>query len=202
MRSDTVRLTTDERYSAVAIYLHWAIAAFILFNLSTGLVMEELPRGDLKHVVVSLHATSGLTVLVLSLMRIGWRLGHKPPALDQSLTRIEQFVAKAVHGLFYFLMIAMPLVGWAISSASTRKVAGASLFLLTPLPKLWFVSGLALPDKVVAHDQAVLLHQIGAWILMGLLVAHVAGALKHQFVDRHAQFARMWFARSAPEVEA
>ena len=192
-----MRLSTDQRYSDVAIFLHWAIAICILSNLGIGAVMEELPKGDLKHIVVSVHASIGLTVLVLTLARIAWRLTHRPPPLDGSLTRLESFAANAVHASFYFLMIAMPLVGWAISSASTRKVAGASLFLLTPLPKLWFVNNLPLQEKVAAHDQAVDLHWLGAWILVALLVAHVAGALKHQFIDRHPQFARMWISRNA-----
>ncbi|WP_137787759.1 cytochrome b [Sphingomonas sp. 3P27F8] len=196
-----MRLTTDQRYSTVAVLLHWAIALCILSNLAIGWVMEELPKGELKHVVVSVHATIGLTVLTLTLVRIGWRLTHRPPPLDDTLTRLERGLATAVHGGLYFMMIAMPLVGWAISSASTRKVAGASLFLLTPLPKLWFVSALPLPDKIVAHDRAVDLHWLGAWIFVVLLVAHFAGALKHQFVDRHSQFARMWFARDKPEAE-
>jgi len=119
-----VGLTSDQRYTGIAIALHWAIAAFILFNLLSGWVMEGLPKGDLKHVVVSLHASSGLTVLVLSIARIAWRLGHRPPALDSSLTRLERLAASTVHGLLYGMMFAMPLVGWAISSASTRKVAG------------------------------------------------------------------------------
>jgi cytochrome b561 len=191
-----MRLTTDQRYSNVAIFLHWAIALCILFNLVTGFFMEGLPKGDLKHIVVSLHASSGLSVLVLTLVRIGWRLTHRPPAMDASLSQPERIVANVVHGLFYFLMVAMPMVGWAISSASTRKVAGAALFLLTPLPKLWFMDNLPLAEKVAAHDQAVSLHSAGAWIMLGLLVAHVAGALKHQFLDRQPQFARMWFSRS------
>jgi cytochrome b561 len=179
-----MRLTSDQRYSNVAVFLHWAIAACILFNLASGWIMEGLPKGELKHIVVSLHASSGLSVLVLTLVRIGWRLTHRPPALDTSLTRGERLAASGVHGLLYFLMIAMPMVGWAISSASTRKVAGAALFLLVPLPKLWFMNNLPLAEKVTAHDQAVTLHWAGAWVLTALLVAHVAGALKHQFLDR------------------
>jgi cytochrome b561 len=195
-----VGLTSDQRYTGIAIALHWAIAAFILFNLLSGWVMEGLPKGDLKHVVVSLHASSGLTVLVLSIARIAWRLGHRPPALDSSLTRLERLAASTVHGLLYGMMFAMPLVGWAISSASTRKVAGASLFLVTPLPKLWFLGSLPMAQKVAAHDQAVSLHQIGAWLLLGLLVAHVAGALKHQFIDRQPQFARMGLSIFNPKA--
>lgn len=191
-----MRLTTDQRYSNVAVFLHWAIAACILFNLVTGHVMEGLPKGELKHIWVSIHATTGLSVLALSIVRVAWRLSHRPPSLDASLTRLERLAAEWVHGFLYFLMIAMPLTGWAISSASTRKVAGASLFLVMPLPKLWFLDSMPMAEKIAAHDQAVNLHAIGGWLMIALLVGHVLGALKHQFLDRRPQFARMWFGRN------
>lgn len=195
-----MKLTTDQRYSNVAVFLHWAIAACILFNLVTGHVMEGLPKGELKHIWVSIHATTGLSVLVLSMLRVAWRLSHRPPALDASLSRPERLAAELVHAVLYFMMIAMPLTGWAISSASTRNVAGASLFLLQPLPKLWFLTTLPMADKITVHDQAVLLHAIGGWLMIALLVGHVAGALKHQFLDRKPQFARMWFGGSRPKA--
>lgn len=186
-------LTTDRRYNAVAIALHWTIAACILFNLVTGFFMESL-KGEAKHVWVSLHSSAGLTVLVLSFARLAWRLGHKPPPLDEGLSRIERLLAEGVHALLYVLMIAVPLAGWSISSASTRPGAGAELWFVMHVPKIWLLKGLPLAQKIAAHDQAVTAHQIGAWLLIALLAAHVAGALKHQFVDRQPQFARMWFA--------
>lgn len=188
-------LTTDPRYTRVAVALHWTIAACILFNLVTGFFMEGL-KGEMKHIVVSLHASSGLTVLALSLVRVVWRLTHRPPPLDAHLSKPERVLAESVHGLLYILMIGVPLAGWAISSASTRKGAGAALYLLMPLPKIGYVEGMPLVQKVAVHDQAVSAHQAGAWILLALLAVHVAGALKHQFIDRQPQFARMWFSRS------
>jgi cytochrome b561 len=196
-----VGLTSDQRYSNVAVALHWAIAACILFNLVTGQFMESL-KGGAKHIVVSAHVSSGLTVLALTLVRIAWRLAHRPPPLDEGLTRLERGLAATVHGLLYALMIMVPLAGWAISSASTRKGGGASLYFLTSTPKLWFLNALPTPEKVAAHDQAVWAHQVGAWILIGLLVAHVAGALKHQLLDRQPQLARMWFHRGRARLEA
>lgn len=191
-------LTSDQRYNKLAVTLHWGIAACILFNLVCGLFMERL-KGAEKHLWLSLHSSAGITVLVLSIARIIWRLGHRPPPFDSTLSRIERLAAEAVHGLLYILMIAVPLAGWSISSASTRPGAGAELFFLIYVPKIWFLKALPLSEKVAVHDQAVLAHQIGAWLMFGLLVAHVAGALKHQFVDRRPQFARMWFNSSNTE---
>ena len=186
-----MRLRADERYSTAAVALHWAIALFILFNLVTGTFMEGLHQPT-KHVVVSLHNSSGLTILLLSLSRIALRLSYKPPALDETLSRLERRAAKAVHAALYVLMIAMPLAGWAITSSSTRKTV-SELYLLTPLPKIGFLVGLPNAQKDALHDQFVLAHQTGAWILLALLLAHVGGALKHQFLDRRPQLARMWF---------
>ena len=184
--------TADSRYTAAAVTLHWAIALFILFNLITGSFMEGL-RQPAKHVVVSLHNSSGLTILLLSLARIAVRLTHSPPALDETMSPLESRAAKAVHALLYVLMIAMPMAGWAITSSSTRKTV-SELYLLTPLPKIGFLVGLPNPQKDALHDQFVLAHQTGAWILLVLLLAHVGGALKHQFLDRRPQLARMWFS--------
>jgi cytochrome b561 len=192
-------LTTDQRYTNVAIVLHWAIAACILFNLTTGQYMETL-KGEPKHLWVSLHSSAGLTVFILSFARIAWRLTHRPPPLDAGLTGLERFAAEAVHALLYVLMIVVPLAGWSISSASTRPGLGAEFWFIAYVPKIWLLKGLPLAEKIAAHDQAVVLHMIGAWTMCALLVGHVAGALKHQFVDRHPQFARMWFGRSAPKV--
>jgi cytochrome b561 len=192
-------LTAEGRYSTAAIILHWAIAAFILFNLVTGSFMESL-KGEAKHVVVSLHSSTGLTILLLSLARVGLRLVHKPPPLDETLSRLEALGAKAVHVLLYVLMIAMPLIGWSISSASTRKGSGSVFYFLMPTPKIGFLAALPDPQKIAAHDRFVLAHTAGGWILLVLLIAHVAGALKHQFVDHSPQFARMWFA--APKAKA
>jgi cytochrome b561 len=195
-------LTANQRYGDVAIFLHWTIAACILFNMVSGHYMETLPKGELKHIWVSLHATSGLSVLVLSVVRIAWRISHKPPQLDQTLSTLVRLAAEWVHRFLYFMMLAMPLTGWAISSSSTRKVLGAYLFLIRPIPKIWFLVDLPLAEKISAHDQAVVLHAIGGWLLAALLVGHVAGALKHQFLDRQPQFARMWFGRKATSVKA
>ena len=185
-------LVADRRYSAAAVVLHWAIAAFILFNLITGSFMEGL-RQPTKHVVVSLHNSSGLTILLLSLVRIALRLSYRPPPLEGALSPLERVAAKAVHAVLYVMMIAMPLAGWAITSSSTRKTV-SELYLLTPLPKIGFLVGLPNAQKDALHDQFVLAHQTGAWILLALLVAHVGGALKHQFLDRRPQLARMWFS--------
>jgi cytochrome b561 len=179
------------RYTAVAVALHWAIAFFILFNLITGSFMESLER-PMKAVVVPLHASSGLTVLGLSVSRLIWRLTHTPPPFDAALSRAERRAAHTVHCLLYFLMLAMPLTGLSIQSASARLARNYYFFVL-PVPKIGPIADTPPDVKQTLHKKFVQLHESGAWIMVVLLAAHVAGALKHQFIDRRPQFVRMSF---------
>ena len=110
------------RYGAVAISLHWTIAAAILAQLAAGLWMVRAIRSAdsqaLAYHAYQWHKSLGLTVLVLSLLRLCWRLANPPPPLPASMTTIERTAAKTMHGLFYLLTVGMPLVGWAMVSAS------------------------------------------------------------------------------------
>lgn len=180
-----------QRYTTVAIALHWAIAALIIFNLAFGFFMEGF-KPPLKGIVVPLHISSGITVLALTVVRIVWRLTHKPPPFSSDLTAWERTAAHAVHGFLYFMMVAMPLTGWSIISAHPpRPGAGPVIWGLFRVPPISAVANIDPSIQVKAHDNFVELHSIGGWIMLALLGLHVAAALKHQFYDRHAEFARM-----------
>jgi cytochrome b561 len=184
------------RYTPVAIVLHWTIAAFILFNLSLGFFMEGFAR-PLKEIVVPLHISSGMTILALTLLRILWRLSHRPPPLHAGLLPWERAAAHGVHALLYVLMLAMTLTGWSIISAhAPNPHGGPKYFGLFHLPPIGPLSQLEATAQKAAHERFVQLHSIGAWIFLGLLALHVAGALKHQLVDRHAELARMGLGRT------
>lgn len=100
------------RYTRVAILLHWAIAALILYNLASGLLQPLLPRGFFVF-----HISSGITILVLSLFRVVWRLTHRPPPLVP-MAPWERGLAHVVHFLLYAAMLVLPFSGWAMISAS------------------------------------------------------------------------------------
>src|SRR5882762_2132692 len=100
------------RYSNVAVTLHWMIASFILFNLSVGFFMEGFAPA-LRGTIIPLHISSGITVLALTMVRVLWRASHRPPPLLDVLKPWERTSAHAVHGLFYVLMVGMPLTGWS-----------------------------------------------------------------------------------------
>ncbi len=171
-------------YSRVAIALHWAIALMILSLVGFGFLMtqEWMPN---RFAIYQWHKSFGILVLVLSLFRLIWRLGHKPPPLPSDMKTWEVAAAKVTHIGFYVLMIAMPLLGWAMVSASKLPIEN-KLFYLIPLPDL---PGVTPSDALT--DRFKLLHEIGAKLILLLFVLHVGGALKHHFVAKDGTLARM-----------
>src|SRR5690349_3724964 len=116
------------RYSRVAIWLHWILAALILVNLALGFLHEDFAR-PVRSAMMGWHKSIGLTVIVLTLVRILWRFSHRPPPFDPAMKRWEVAAARLVHGLFYFLLLAIPLSGWLIVS-SGAKVNPTSFYWL------------------------------------------------------------------------
>lgn len=183
-------LFRDDRYTRVAIGLHWLIAALILFNLGFGFFMEDFPK-SVKMVILPLHFSAGVTVIALSLLRIAWRLTHRPPPLLPA-PQWQHLSAHVAHFLLYALMLILPLTGLAIISSHPPGGPGAPmLWGVMPMPSLPVLPYLPPADQKAAHDNFVFLHMIFGWIMLILLVAHVAAALKHQFVDKAPQFRRI-----------
>ena len=171
------------RYSRGAMILHWLIALLIIGNVLGAWLSEGLPKPD-RAAIMALHKSFGITILLLTLMRIGWRLSHKPPPLVETLAAWEAALAKVTHWLFYLLMLAIPLSGWAfVSAASGGKPV--SMFGLFDVPALPIGS-----DKPTA-GMFQNIHSNLAFAIVGLFVLHVAGALKHQFLDRDGTLRRM-----------
>jgi len=110
--------TAQQRYTAVAIALHWAIALMIVGLIAVGWIMEAMPGGpgSPKTAIIQLHKSFGITVLLLTIVRIVWRLMNPPPP-EPAMPALQKFAASAVHVLLYVLMIAMPLTGWIMASA-------------------------------------------------------------------------------------
>jgi cytochrome b561 len=183
--------TNDLRYTRVAIFLHWTIALLILFNLLLGFFMEGFQQ-PLRHQIVELHISSGLTVLALTVLRIVWRLTHTPPPFTPGTKKWEERTAHFAHALLYIMMLAMPLTGWSIISAHPpRPGSGANVWGFLHVPALAPIARIDPAIQKQVHDNIVTAHSIGGWILVGLLLLHIAGALKHQFYDRQREFARM-----------
>lgn len=184
------------KYTRVAVLLHWAIAFLILANVALGLTGALLPDGTLSddqiRLVIDTHKSIGITVLGLAIVRVLWRLTHRPPPLPTEFPGWERVTAHAAHIALYVLIFAMPLTGWLHDSA---WVAAAShpmyLYGLVQWPRIGFIMNLDPATKDQLHTQFGALHTACSYALYGVLVLHVAGALKHQWIDRHSVLRRM-----------
>ncbi len=169
--------TKASRYGVVAMALHWVIAAAILFQVGLGGRMEDA-HGPEKFAVFQLHKSVGITILLASLLRLGWRLGHRPPPMPASFVGWERQLARITHAGFYVAMLGLPLTGWVIVSAS-RLAIPTRLYGVIPWPNLPGLAG----DKAWEHAGEIG-HGALAWATYGLLAMHVAGALRHQLFSR------------------
>jgi cytochrome b561 len=182
------RLVAD-RYGAVAIALHWTIALAIIGLLALGMVMVRMtPASSLQFELYQLHKSLGITVLVLSILRLGWRLTHPAPPLPTTLKTWEARLARFTHLSFYVLMLVLPLTGWMMVSASVWNLP-TIIFGLFRLPHLPVLS--TLPDKKPIEEALKDIHEWLAVAAFALLLLHVAGALKHHFIARDDTLIRM-----------
>jgi cytochrome b561 len=246
MNQNGVSGASRDRYSRVAIVLHWAIAAFIIFNLCSGYFMESWMYGSLKGITpppiswmsLVLHVSTGLTVLALTVVRVIWRLLNAPPPYPVAMKPWERHTAQLAHFLLYAAMVLMPLTGWSILSARPPEGSAGAAAAMSPPPaasagvqpgaapapvrapppgpppilKVWNVLPMPVitplqnigkePSGVAAqhvlHEQFTEWHGMGSFLLLGLLMLHVLGALKHQFIDKQSEFARMGIGRKKP----
>lgn len=170
--------TRAERYSAGAILLHWLIAAAIVFQVVLAWRMGG-PRSPEQFAVFQLHKSLGITILALSLLRLGWRLAHPPPPMPATLATWERWLARLTHLGFYAIMLGMPLTGWIMVSTSRIRVP-TLLYGKIPWPDL----PLAGAARGAWHEMGEVGHEALAWGVYVLLALHLAGALKHQLFSR------------------
>jgi cytochrome b561/polyisoprenoid-binding protein YceI len=168
MDEETYAPAASQRYSAVAIALHWLIALALAFQLALGFSMPQDERG---FAMFQLHKSVGITILLLTLLRIGWRLTHRPPPAVES--GAMGTVAKAVHVLLYVFMLGAPLTGWALVSTDPLGIP-TLLFGTVPWPHLPLPAGI--------NEAAEGAHGLLAWLGIALIVLHVVGALRHQLL--------------------
>ena len=170
------------RYSAFAIVLHWLIAAAIVFQVIIAWRMGggRTPEG---FALVQLHKSIGITVLLLSLARLAWRLTHRPPLLPAGMATWEKALAKVAHVGLYVIMIGLPITGWIMVSASRIQVP-TLLYGVIPWPHVPGLAHLAEPAKSAWHGFGETGHEVLAWGAYVLVALHVAGALKHQLFSK------------------
>ncbi len=176
-----------QRYGRMAVALHGLLALMITGAFCVGVYMADLPVSPQRLRLFNWHKWAGICILALSAFRLLWRLRHPPPS-DLPGPAWQLRTAHAVHAVLYLLFFAVPLAGWAYSSAAGVPVA---LFGLFPLPD-WVPADKALAQAIRPW------HGYLAFALAALVLLHVAAALKHQFIDRDGLLSRMGFARPSP----
>jgi cytochrome b561 len=156
-----------------------------------GLTAELLPDVWIRP-AIDLHKSFGLSVLGLVLVRILWRLSHPAPPLPSGYPRLERVGAHVAHALLYALILLLPISGWLHDSAF-KDAAGHPLRLFWIIP--WFriaaIQDLPPAPKEAFHGALFAVHAWSAYALCALVALHIVGALKHQFIDRHAELRRM-----------
>lgn len=166
-------------FTRTARWLHWSMAAMILAMLFIGVAM--VTSLELRPWLIDMHRPLGLLILLLALVRLRHRRRNPPPPLPDSLPTLQARIAGASHVALYALMFAMPLLGWAMSSAGGYVVT---------LPLGGHVPPLA-PQDPVLYTLLRGAHGVLGYAFFALVLAHVAGALHHAWVRRDGVFEAM-----------
>ena len=189
------------RYSTPAIVLHWVIAILIFVNIGLAWTWPYVGEASVRPLINN-HKSIGITVLGLVLLRILWRIAHRPPDLPAHHQRWERTAAHWTHGILYVLIVAMPLSGWIMDSAYKDAATHPNFYFgLFEWPRIGWIMALDPETKKRVHDVGGAMHSFIAWPIYALVALHIAGALKHQFVDRDREIGRMWLGRGTRPAE-
>lgn len=182
--SSTYKSTTPAygaEYSGFAKLLHWAVAICVLIMIPVGLIMGQLPQGDLQNTLYNLHKSTGVLVLALMVVRLANRLIAGAPPPEPTITRLQRIASHSVHGLLYVLLIVQPLLGWA---------ANAYYGAATPIFGVFEFPAAATKDEALA-ERLFGIHDLIGLVLAALIIVHIGAALYHYFVRRDGVLQRM-----------
>jgi cytochrome b561 len=171
---------TPERYGLVAQLFHWLVVILIITQFVLASFMDDLPLKQ-KVATINWHKWVGMTVLMLAVLRLLWRLMNPVPALPSSSPSWQRFAAHASHFLLYTLIFLTPLAGWLMSSARNFPVSWFGVFTFPDL----ISPNRALYERL--HDA----HEVLATTLFIVATIHLLAALKHHFIDRDNVLRRM-----------
>jgi len=171
----------EARWGAIAQLLHWLIALAVAGQMVLGWVMVSLRLSSTKFELYAIHKSLGITLLLLVLIRLAWRLWNVTPPAPPGSPRWEARAAGATHALLYVLLFALPVSGYLINSASNFPLV---IWGVLPLPNLTDENE---PLQIVAEY----LHLTLFWILATLVLLHAAAALRHHWVLKDTVLRRM-----------
>ena len=169
------------RYGAVAQAFHWIIVALIVAQFVLANLADGLPLGAHKLALLARHKSIGMTVLMLSLVRLLWRLKNPPPPLPAGMSAFERLLARATHIAFYALLFAMPVTGWLMSSAKNYSVSWFG----------WFTWPNLIAKNESAFEWLRSTHDFLSGVLFSIALLHIAAALKHHFWNKDDVLLRM-----------
>ena len=167
-------MSESTHYTSTAKTLHWLISLMIFCLLLLGFYMSDLPLSPDKLKFYSWHKWAGVSVFLLVIVRLAWRITHTPPAMPEQMPQLQKVAATIFHFALYALMFLIPLSGWLMSSAKGFQTVW---FGVLPIPDL-------LPKDKVIGDALKEVHQALNLLLIGIIIVHVLAALKHHFIDK------------------
>jgi len=170
------------KYTPLAIGFHWLIAVGVALTVALALYLEGLDRGETKNLILSVHKSVGLAILMLTWLRLIWRLTHRPPALPANMSPLQRLAAHATHVCLYAITIAMPVTGYVSVAARGRETTFFNLFVVPSWVPL---------DRALSNLTETT-HRYGQYAVYALVALHVGAALYHQFVKRDGLIRRMF----------
>jgi cytochrome b561 len=176
------------RYALIQRLLHWLIAFLVLLALGVGMTLgflgfegsQQTFGNAVTNALYTVHKTFGVMILALMLLRLGIRLALGTPPYQSPLTGFEWVASRAVHSLLYVVLLVQPILGWLATAAGGYPVQFFA----------WNLPGLIGKDKALS-ETLFWLHGIVGWILVGLLVLHIGGAMRHWLIKRDGVMTRM-----------
>ena len=183
---------TPTRYGWATILLHWLIGVLFIGQFALGFIMVRLTSQRTAFELIQLHKSLGFLLLGLIIVRIAWRLGNAAPPLPASVGVLERRTAPLAHLALYAFQVALPLSGWALVSVSTLEIPTMpfNLFVMPNLP---------LTESDAAESFWAAAHWYLAYAGIGLVVLHLAAALRHHFWLKDAVLTRMIMPSSDQE---
>ena len=179
------------RYNRTAMTLHWLVAALIFVNVFYGLAAASADDAHVRP-LIDMHKSIGLTVLGLVLLRIFWRLGHKPPPMPATYPRVERAGAHAAHIALYAIILLLPLSGYLHDSAWTGAASHPLiLFGVLHFPRMPIIKSFDPATKDHLHALFGAAHVYIGYVLYGLVALHLAGVVKHHVFDHESEISRM-----------
>jgi len=172
------------QYGTVAKWFHWITVALMAVALPVGFVIQHI-KDDHKMAFYAIHESAGVTLFAVALLRLAWRLTHRPPVLPAEIPAPMRIAASAVHHLLYTLLIVQPIFGFFATNAFGFPLRGQTAYLgLIEFPKFM--------EKDQGLAEALLLvHTIFGWTILALLIAHIGGAVFHHAIRRDGTLMRM-----------